>query len=304
MTAVVRSRRFTSALPFSAPAGLAVVLATGGGYAAADTAEIPSARDNTIYSEAADYSNGAGSHFFAGQTDSGNDRRGLIAFDVAGAVPAGSAITTVTLQLYMSRTTAGNESVSLFRVQTDCGEGTSDAPGGEGGGTLASDGDATWVYTFYDTSDPPGSPAWGTAGGDYDPAVSAVAVVGNLGSYSWGSTARMVADVQLWLDDPVSNFGWLVMGEEGSNQTTKRFDTRENATEGYRPVLTVTYAPPVCPADANGDGFVNVLDLVALLLCFGDPAIPGCVGEDINEDGNVNVLDLVQLLLAFGTACP
>ena len=68
-------------------------------------------------------------------------------------------------------------------------------------------------------------------------------------------------------------------------------------------VGTITVEPP-CPADANGDGFVNVLDLVDLLLCFGHPALPGCVGEDINEDGTVNVLDLIDLLLAFGTACP
>ncbi len=59
-----------------------------------------------------------------------------------------------------------------------------------------------------------------------------------------------------------------------------------------------------CPADVNGDGFINVLDLVDLLICFGQPAVPGCEGEDINEDGSVNVLDLVQFLLAFGTACP
>ncbi len=62
---------------------------------------------------------------------------------------------------------------------------------------------------------------------------------------------------------------------------------------------------PPCPADANGDGFVNVLDLVAVLLCFGQPATPPCdTGQDINQDGAVNVLDLVQVLLAFGTACP
>ena len=61
---------------------------------------------------------------------------------------------------------------------------------------------------------------------------------------------------------------------------------------------------PPCPQDINGDGVINVLDLIDLLLCFGQLSIPGCVGEDINEDGNVNVLDLIELLLRFGTACP
>ncbi len=59
-----------------------------------------------------------------------------------------------------------------------------------------------------------------------------------------------------------------------------------------------------CPADVNGDGFINVLDLVDLLICFGQPAVPGCEGEDINEDGSVNVLDLIALLLEFGQPCP
>ena len=48
----------------------------------------------------------------------------------------------------------------------------------------------------------------------------------------------------------------------------------------------------------------NVLDLIGLLLCFGQPAVPSCESEDINGDGTVNVLDLIQLLLAFGTVCP
>ena len=56
--------------------------------------------------------------------------------------------------------------------------------------------------------------------------------------------------------------------------------------------------------DINGDGVVNVLDLIDLLLCFGQPADPGCEAEDVNGDGNINVLDLIELLLAFGTTCP
>ncbi len=34
-------------------------------------------------------------------------------------------------------------------------------------------------------------------------------------------------------------------------------------------------------------------------LCFGDPATPPCdTGQDINGDGTVNVLDLIELLLS------
>ncbi len=56
--------------------------------------------------------------------------------------------------------------------------------------------------------------------------------------------------------------------------------------------------------DVNGDGAVNVLDLIDLLLCFGQPASPPCDAPDLNGDGTVNVLDLIDLLLVFGASCP
>ncbi len=57
-----------------------------------------------------------------------------------------------------------------------------------------------------------------------------------------------------------------------------------------------------CPPDVNKDGKVNVLDLVELLLAFGQPCDPPpqrCPA-DINKDGAVDVLDLIELLLNFG----
>ena len=60
----------------------------------------------------------------------------------------------------------------------------------------------------------------------------------------------------------------------------------------------------ICPTDIDNNGVTNVLDLIELLLCFGQPAVPGCEAKDIDGSGTVNVLDLIDLLLAFGTACP
>ena len=62
-------------------------------------------------------------------------------------------------------------------------------------------------------------------------------------------------------------------------------------------------APVTCAADVNGDGVVNVLDLIEVLLCFGQPAVPGCEAQDVNHDGLVNVLDLIEVLLRFGQPC-
>jgi hypothetical protein len=46
----------------------------------------------------------------------------------------------------------------------------------------------------------------------------------------------MVANVQSWLDNLASNFGWLVLGDESTSITSKRFDTWESASP---PVLAV-----------------------------------------------------------------
>ena len=50
------------------------------------------------------------------------------------------------------------------------------------------------------------------------------------------------------------------------------------------------------PADVNGDGVVNILDLVAVAQSFGTDGLQG----DVNGDGVVNVFDLVQVAGAIG----
>ncbi len=91
--------------------------------------------------------------------------------------------------------------------------------------------------------------------------------------------------------------GWLVNGEEYPWPVSTIVVNVEGG-------ITTAFTRYRQPCDINGDGSVNVLDLIDLLLCFGQPALPGCVAEDVNADGTVNVLDLIELLLAFGTACP
>ena len=55
-----------------------------------------------------------------------------------------------------------------------------------------------------------------------------------------------------------------------------------------------------CLADTNGDGNVNVADILQLIGAWGPCA--GC-NEDINNDGSVDVADLLDLIAAWG-ACP
>jgi len=196
-------------------------------------------KDNTLYENATgSFSNGIGAHIFVGNNAGGQARRTVIAFDIAGDIPAGSTIQNITLTLRMSRTRAGPETIKLHRLLADWGEGTSNASGNEGTGTSSASGDATWVHRFFN------SDSWNNPGGDFSSASSASTSVGGSGSYTWGSTSQLVADVQGWVDEPSINFGWVLIGNEAGSQTAKRFDSRDNGTSANRPVLTVTYAPP------------------------------------------------------------
>lgn len=216
--------------------------------APADQVDIVATRDNTLFeSGTGALSNGAGVHFFAGKTNGGAIRRGLIYFDVAANVPAGSAITGATLKLTLSKSSvAGSETVSIHKALADWGEGASDAvPPNDGGGSTALTGDATWIHRFSTTS------TWTTAGGDFESTASAGTTVGTtLTAYTWASTSQTVADVQGWLNAPATNFGWVVKGNEAANGTAKQFDAREDTTPANRPTLTVDYTP--APAAVSG----------------------------------------------------
>lgn len=234
--------------------------------AAADVVEVGAAKDNTLFEEEPEASNGAGEFFFTGATALDTHRRGLIAFDVAAAIPEGATIDSATLTLVMSRTIAGSEPVSLHRVLSDWGEGASDAPGEEGAGTAAEPDDATWNHTFFPDE------FWGTPGGDFEPAASASQDVAGNGSYSWTS-ATMAADVQSWLDDPAGNFGWMLVGNESVPVTAKRFNTKENGDDLTRPVLTVEFT---LPGDGGGVPATSTVGLVVaagLLLLLGSAAL-------------------------------
>jgi len=221
---------------------LTATLAAAIGYicttlASANIVNIMPSKDNTLYEydpAEGDHSNGAGFHFFAGENGMGELRRGVLAFDVAGTIPPGSTITAVTLSMNMSMTQAGAVTVELHKLLADWGEGTSHAPMGEGDGAPATPNDATWRHRFFDTV------FWTTQGGDFSATVSASQSVGGIGQYTW-SSAQMVADVQSWLDNPASNFGWLVLGGETAIAMAKRFDSRESASP---PMLTIEFSGP------------------------------------------------------------
>jgi hypothetical protein len=218
---------------------------------AATVSLVPS-KDNTLIQQTnpnAQLSNGSGDILTGrtGQPVGQSIRRGLVHFDIDAAIPSGATITSATLTMLDVMGNNGDRVVSLHRALQDWGEGTSFQSGGMG--APATNNDATWLYTFYNAAAPGTSPTWSTPGGDFNPTASASTVVlgntmGMAQSFQWSSSG-MVADLQDWLDNPSTNYGWLVQGDESVGMTAKRLRGRTNNTTPNPdgPLLTITYVP-------------------------------------------------------------
>lgn len=259
---------------------------------------LTSSRDTTLYESAQGVlGNGAGEYFFAGQTKDGEVRRGLVVFGLAGAIPEDATIVSVALTLTMTKSMSGDRPVSIHRVLRDWGEGASNAVGEEGQGAPTAPGDATWIHSFYD------SDFWDAPGGDFAEDPSAVRLVGDKGTYTWESTAQMVADAQSWLAGADQNFGWIIVGKESETFTTKRFNSRENADEATRPLLTVEFQPAPCPADCDHSTGAGVLDLFDFL-CFQNAFAGADPAADCTGDGVLDLLDFQCFAGVFDAGCP
>jgi Secretion system C-terminal sorting domain len=203
------------------------------------TVVLNASADNTIYQNFPANSNALGQNFFSGNNGGNSPRRALLKFNIAAVVPTGAVITAVTLTLNCNISRAIADNVSLYKLTTDWGEGTSNAAAsGDGAGAAATTSDATWPNNFFSVSN------WITAGGDYSATASATTSIPSTGFFTWSATG-IIADVQNWLNNPATNFGWILLCNETSAGTARRFASRENATVANRPTLSVTYTTVV-----------------------------------------------------------
>ena len=275
----------------------AFIAATLAGTAQSQVATVTPDKDNTLYeSPLGLLSNGIGSGMFCGTDLEFVSKRAIMHFDVASAVPAGSTITGVKLILNFNMGMGTPSDCALHGLQKDWGEAGSSASGGQGGGAPAKAGDATWIHTFSPTG------KWTKAGGDFDAASDSTVNVTIDGIYTWpapgGSDAAMVARVQAWLDNPASNFGWVLIGSEAILTSAKRIATRESASP---PKLEVTYdAPAQCYADCDMSGSLDFFDF----LCFQNEFANGTAFADCDMSGSLDFFDFLCFQNAFAAGCP
>lgn len=203
--------------------------------AVADTTIFANQSGDTAYDATSD---GSGPNIWTAVLASGTTRRALVRFDLS-AIPAGSRVMSASLDFFVVRA-RDEHNTSLHRILAAWGEGASN--GGDAGvGAPAQPGDATWSHRIW-----PGT-LWAQRGGDFVATVSAVRSVGfGPASYTFDSTPALVADVQGWLQNPASNHGWIMIGDDQGIQNAKRIASRNSSTPSARPtlVLSVQPAPP------------------------------------------------------------
>ncbi len=262
--------------------------------AGAETIQLNPVADTTLLEEFSDNNMGGHTHLAAGLTRTGNSRRALLRFDLEGQIPADAAILSaeLTLDVTLAGNTNNGAMFELLRVLKDWEEGDKDSNLGR----AAENGEATWLSRRHQGElwDSPGM----QQGGDFAEAASSMTFVGDLGTYTW---TGLEGDVQSWLDDSSTNFGWLFKDQaESTNQTARRFASREDTARA--PILTIEFeaGPSFLPGDANEDGVVGLEDFVILKDNFGATNATRQLG-DFNEDGQVGLDDFVILKDNFGT---
>lgn len=179
---------------------------------------------------------GSGPNIWTSVLVAGVVRRALVRFDVS-ALPPGSQVLQARVESFMVRLRAPH-AIALHRLTAAWGEGPSN-PGDIGTGAPAQAGDCTWTHRVWP------SQTWSTRGGDYLLSASAGTLVGGWPApVVWNSTPALVDDVQGWVEDPASNHGWIMIGEESGEANASRMGSRNNGTPSARPRLHLSWLAP------------------------------------------------------------
>jgi hypothetical protein len=218
--------------------GAAVIAAVTLSLPAQTTTSIVADKDTALYESASGtLANGGGSTLFAGLTGQPKLRRTLLHFDVANVIPQGSRVLSAQLEVSVINVAAPNPMAAAHRVTQAWSEGTTVAPGGQGGGGTAQSGDATWLHSDYPNS------FWSSPGGDFATLASFSIPLATSSSVS-SPVPGLISDVQNWLDAPANNFGWLLIGDEATPGGAAKIHSRESSNSTKHARLIVSYLMP------------------------------------------------------------
>jgi len=238
--------------------------------ASAEVVELTPIKDNSLFEDAQGrFSNGGGKHLFMGRVgpDGGELlRRTVVAFDVSG-IPKNAIINSVALEFVIVQVplegdegTPTGDMATLHLLQSDWGEGFTNAPGNEGRGALVEPpspgpgeppppidyGAVTWSHTAYDP-DPMVAGFWSSPGGDFQAIPSATAEFTTsdpeVMTFDSSVSPDLKDDLKFWISNPDRNFGWILRGDEVRPQNARGMASREHPSDPG-PTLKIDYSIP------------------------------------------------------------
>ncbi|MBI3853724.1 MAG: DNRLRE domain-containing protein [Verrucomicrobia bacterium] len=163
-----------------------------------------------------------------GPTAGSKSGRALLQFDIAANLPSNAIITAAALTVKVTKApmTAVNSTFDLRKVLVSWSES-----------------DATWSNRMAAT---PWSTNGGGIGVDFSSIISQTNFITGTGLYTFVSNSNLVADVQNWLLNLGSNFGWVVISElQGTNFTERTLASREDTANA--PSLAIQFSLPATP---------------------------------------------------------
>ncbi|MBI4663155.1 MAG: immunoglobulin domain-containing protein [Verrucomicrobia bacterium] len=216
----------------------ALMIQLAAGQALAATVTLQAAADTSLFENSPDANLGA-ADLAAGTIRLGLKSRALIRFDLADKVPPNATITSAELRIRVNKSPPSGvpSTFGLHRVLQSWGEGSKTGIVG----SPATADEATWKARSFPSTlwTAPGA----SATADYASKASSTRFVAGLGAYTFASTPDLVADVQAWLANPQSNFGWIMISQsEGSPLTARRIASREDPNNG--PSLVIQFTEP------------------------------------------------------------
>jgi len=224
-----------------------ITLLSVGSNTVAEKVGLAAVSDNFISEEYPDNTCGGGDSLKVGVDENGNELRSLLKFDVS-SIPAGAHITYVGLRLYLeSKTGSGAGDLKLHPLTHDWSEG---AKACSGNGIHATQSDeSTWSDASYSST------SWPTPGGSFSPTESSARFSGAFAHASvfhyWRqrnmeATPPLIEDVQRWIDQPASNYGWILKADVFKRNTLPshsvwQYASSESQITSQMPRLLIEY---------------------------------------------------------------
>lgn len=162
----------------------------------------------------------------------GNHAYGLLSFSGISNLPSTLTVSSAIINLYVEASSgAGSHTITFKRALRNWTEGTSCSASG--------------VCNFNQWAT---SSNWTTAGGlsdgnDRSATVSdtMTGVTTTFQYYSANDSAQIIADVEDFADGTLTNYGWHSERTDAADDSTYRFFTSSEGTDGQRPYIAVTY---------------------------------------------------------------